>query len=358
MNNHDAQFFGRSHELRFVKKGPRGKTFDARAAEILFGYHTIKFTIVVPRSALKWKKLRRIGIITGDMKTGLKIRGKDYWARQDVKQEFCGKNSGWTEPKVVRLSYRYNRLIMTFEPSGDFPFEGSDLLPIEQWSSVWPRIAELVENHVECPCLFTGYPVSVSRLDLGFDILCPETTKLIRSLGTLPVDQRSGRVKSQSPVHLKFSSRSRRPSKEASTYDRKKKSGGHEIVRLELRCQNPAAIRRGLGFEKGETLSSSDIGDRRRMAEYIEKSLRTCGIFPDSMIVPLYAAKKYAENESLLKWLKGVKSEADLLGDRYRIKRLHQIEGLTIGTLETKGVYYVEGLHEALLAALRRSFGL
>jgi len=343
--------------LRFKKLRPEGEWFDARKAPCYCGLHTIRVVVRVPKNALTWKKIDRRGILKTTESGGIVVHIRSFWARQDVEQvRTAGPKR--KQKKYIRLSYnRGGYLVLRFEPDGNFPFAGTDLLPLGEWAAVWSQIAKIVAEEVNCPDLFDSYPVLLSRFDLAFDIVNDDPTRLVHSLSHLPEDRRVARIKSITEWCVKSSSKQKRAAREISKYDREKKSGGFPITRIEFRCRKPDTVRRALGFKVKESTHPLNLAEQNRLTKYVDKMLETYGIYPGAYVVPLRVAVNTVPNPWISAALEKFDQWVALKRFRYYSKQLRDKEGLAIGTTQVRNVYNVAGLHEAMIAAFRRSWG-
>lgn len=340
--------------LKFRKLLPKGPWIDINGLQCYCGLHTIKITVQVPPMDIVWPAVKRRKRSSATSPNNHKY----YWKSVRIPQTHIQRESDNRKTKYVHLKYNKNGyLILTFEPDGDFPYDGTDLLPLHQWRRVWKEISETVANELHCPHLFSKYKARLTQFDFAFDIVYRDPSRLVRSLNYLPERRSLCRYRSAFRYSKKTTTKGGQGGREACFYDRSKKKGWEEygVARFEFRNRKIENVRSALGVSRGYTPNPTHLSNRKRMEKYVVRLFKNYGIYENVHIVSLKSALTVAANPSVCASLANYRKWLGLGKYSYYSRRLRDIEGLVIGTKLVRGVSNVAGLYESFMAAFQES---
>lgn len=246
-------------------------------------------------------------------------------------------------------------MIVSFEP-GDLnnPYEGG-LLPFYLWSEAWEEIRETIEEAVGVPGLFERSH-RLKGIELATDIWCPFDPFVIsNSLMKYPISKRylGDHNKPHENQSVKFGTKKR--TSEFTVYDRKSKSKGNPVTRLEFRLSK-SCLDRAFGLSGSEHVSPEVLESKEEVDRVLSYALAKYSIFKSVKAVPLYIAKQLATNERIREQLDDHADWRDDKKYRYYVSRLREIEGLIVGTDLEQNVVSITDLYEGIVEAYERSW--
>lgn len=256
------------------------------------------------------------------------------------------------------LRVRYNRggyLGIAFEPKGEFPGPFTDLLPFCQWKESWEQTKQIVMNRLQCPDLFSNAQVRIKRFDVGVDIINVDYGYFIDSTERLST-HKALKKREESIGRLWRLRGTNRSSKGQVVYVRDLRSGGFPIVRFEFRNMKAEAVQTALGFKKRQA-RPEDLANCELMTRYFTKVLPRYDIHPGVKIVPLETAMGLVKNKTIREQLNHYDEWPAWPDPRYPLRRLRQIEKMTIGSHASIDTLPITGLYEAFLRAFGASWG-